>query len=87
MLSPPTEVLKIGPEDLYDDEPVLPPMLMPRTQFVPPRREFEDKNLLKDVFDMEGRLRNVVAPNGVVFPLYYVYDFGVSLKCLFPLLH
>ena len=79
-LSPPTEVLKVGPKDLYDDEPVFPSILMSRTEITPPRKELEENLLLKDVFGMEGRLRNIVAPHGVVFPLYYVYDFGVSLN-------
>lgn len=82
-LSPFTEVLRIGPESLFDDEdgPIFPQTgTMRRT---PPKQEYEETLLLQDVFGTEGRLRDVVAPRGEVFPLYYLYDFGVVLGSFF----
>jgi hypothetical protein len=47
--------------------------------------EMEDSVLLQDVFDPAGKLYELVAPEGEVYPLTYVYDFGVrqffSLFC------
>ena len=44
-----------------------------------PQTEMEETLKLKDVFDPAGRLHEVVAPDGEVYPLIYIYDFGVSL--------
>lgn len=74
------EVLKIGPADLYEDE-------YDNTAFysmagMPPqrqvRKESEDNLLLSDVFESNGRLRSLVAPDDQFLALYYLYDFGVS---------
>lgn len=64
-------VLKIGsePEQVIN----LPGVPTPR----PPPFEIETNIQLSDVFDADGRLHNVVAPNGNVLPLFYLYDFGV----------
>ncbi|RDB18430.1 hypothetical protein Hypma_000346 [Hypsizygus marmoreus] len=75
MLSRRNDLLKIGPASLYDEDEE--PFDIPG---IPPQRhvphQIESKLLLKDVFDQDGRLRDVVAPNGQLAPLYYLYDFG-----------
>jgi hypothetical protein len=39
--------------------------------------EMEDSVLLQDVFDPAEKFYELVAPEGEVYPLTYVYDFGV----------
>ena len=70
------EVLRIGPRRLYD----ITRMPMPGDA----KLEMEDTLLLQDVFDPAGKLYDLVrvaAPSssseGDVYPLTYVYDFGV----------
>ena len=63
------EVLRIGPRRLYEVTRM--PMLGGA------RLEMEDTVLLQDVFDPAGKFYELVAPEGEVFPLTYVYDFGV----------
>jgi len=41
------------------------------------RLEMEDSVLLQDVFDPAGKFYKLVAPDEEVYPLTYVYDFGV----------
>lgn len=41
------------------------------------RLEMEDTVLLQDVFDPAGKFYKLVAPEGEVNLLTYVYDFGV----------
>lgn len=47
------------------------------------RSVLEHELNLQDVFGAAGRLHRAVAPRGKVFPLYYLYDFGVSPVSLF----
>ncbi|KAF9458393.1 hypothetical protein BDZ94DRAFT_1173732 [Collybia nuda] len=39
----------------------------------------ENNLYLRDAFATTGRLHRTIAPRGAVLPLYYLYDFGVSL--------
>jgi hypothetical protein len=62
---------KCGAEDWYEDEDGH-------------ARSILEQNIrLRGVFGTAGRLRSTVAPQGKVLPLYYLYDFGVSLTFCF----
>jgi hypothetical protein len=79
ILTPPShDILKISSSSLYDDEPVWSniPGMPTRTNV---HKEKEETLLLKDIYNPAGCLRSVITPNDQVFPLYYLYDFGVSL--------
>ena len=79
-------MLRIGPRRLYD----ITRMPMPGDA----KLEMEDTVLLQDVFDPAGKLYDLVrvaAPSlslsssgeGDVYPLTYVYDFGVWSSVFF----
>ena len=70
-------MLRIGPRRLYE----LTRMPFPGDA----KLEMEDSVFLQDVFDPAGKLYELVAPEGKVYPLTYVYDFGVRNLFLCPI--
>ena len=72
-------MLKVGPLSLYEDSDEFSydfPDFSTGQRTV--TKEGEERLLLSDVFDPQGRLYSTVARNGQILPLVYVYDFGVG---------